>query len=432
MRAWPRSIRGRMLALSVVAGMVALVLAAMATTGILTRVVTDGIDRRLDAQIALLASSVAADGRIDAARLAAVRPALEAGPGWDWRIAGPGGVTASDTFLLAPDEGPVRHHDRPRTRRGRGPDGAPLHAREVMLAAGGGRVVLSAAAPRGIVERPIRDAVTPLLTLLALLIALLAVAAVVQVFYGLRPLRAIERAIVAVRDGRADAVPEDQPAELRPLAEELNALVRANGAALAAARQSAANLAHALKTPVAALALELRDDPPRAHLVDRIDATLRHHLARARDRVVGRRPDTDIAEAAGALAATLHKLSGGRVAIDTAIAPGLHAAIEPGDFDELLGNLLDNAVRHAAGRVNVRGQAIAGGVRLCVEDDGPGIAPDARERALAPGVRLDERGEGHGFGLAIVRELSELYGGRLELATGAAGGLLVTVILPRG
>ncbi|WP_374293483.1 sensor histidine kinase [Sphingomonas sp.] len=431
MRVWPRSIRGRMLALSVLAGGVALILAAIATTGILTRVVTEGIDRRLDAQIALLASSVTADGMIDASRLAVVRPALEAGPGWDWRIATPGGITASDRFMLAPDDAPAPRHDRARTRHGRRPGGAPIHAREVTLATGGGRVVLSAAAPRGIVERPIRDAVTPLLTLLGALIALLAVTAVIQVLYGLRPLRTIERAIAAVRDGRADAVPEDQPAELRPLAQELNALVRANGAALAAARQSAANLAHALKTPVAALALELRDDPPRARLVDRIDATLRHHLARARDRVVGRRPHTDIAEAAGALAATLRKLSGGRVAIDTVIAPGLDAAIEPSDFDELLGNLLDNAVRHAAGRVSVRAQAIAGGVRLCVEDDGPGIAPDARERALTPGVRLDERGDGHGFGLAIVRELSDLYGGRMDLATGAAGGLLVTVILPR-
>jgi signal transduction histidine kinase len=69
-------------------------------------------------------------------------------------------------------------------------------------------------------------------------------------------------------------------------------------------------------------------------------------------------------------------------------------------------------------------------VLLTVSDDGPGIPAGQRARATAPGIRLDERSDGHGFGLAIVRELAELHGGMLSLDDGPDGGLLARVSLP--
>jgi signal transduction histidine kinase len=80
--------------------------------------------------------------------------------------------------------------------------------------------------------------------------------------------------------------------------------------------------------------------------------------------------------------------------------------------------------------VSVRRQADARWFDLLVTDDGPGIPAAQRERVTQPGVRLDERGEGHGFGLAIVRELAELHGGRLTLAERQGGGLEAHVSLP--
>jgi signal transduction histidine kinase len=118
------------------------------------------------------------------------------------------------------------------------------------------------------------------------------------------------------------------------------------------------------------------------------------------------------------------------VTADLAIDPGLSVALDPQDLDELAGNLLDNAWRWAARRITVSAERDAQRVRLLITDDGPG-SPDAeRAAAMQPGRRLDESGDGHGFGLSIARELAELYGGALTLDAAEGGGLRVTVTLP--
>lgn len=96
----------------------------------------------------------------------------------------------------------------------------------------------------------------------------------------------------------------------------------------------------------------------------------------------------------------------------------------------MMGNLIENAVRHAGSAISIRGLQSERRVQIRVVDDGPGIPEGERGRAMAPGVRLDEQGEGNGFGLAIVRELAELYGGALSLGTVPGGGLAATVTLP--
>jgi signal transduction histidine kinase len=310
-------------------------------------------------------------------------------------------------------------------------DGSPAHARELTVMTASGSVVLRAVAPREVIERPIRDALLPLLFLLALLSVVLAAAGVAQVYFGLRPLRAFRDAVADIRWGRARQVPDDQPSELKPLAQELNAFARDNHAALAAARASAANLAHALKTPVATLALELRDEPERARQVARIDATIRHHLSRARGRVTDRQAHTLVAIAVADLVHTVARLTAER-AVQIDIVGNLHVsvAVDQRDFDEIVGNLLDNAVRHTRSQVIIRADCADGFLRLSIEDDGMGIPSTERARAAEPGVRLDERGAGHGFGLAIAGELSELYGGRLTLEQSHSGGLAAAVRLP--
>jgi signal transduction histidine kinase len=66
-----------------------------------------------------------------------------------------------------------------------------------------------------------------------------------------------------------------------------------------------------------------------------------------------------------------------------------------------------------------------------VDDDGTGLAPDLRERVLQRGVRADEAAPGTGFGLAIVRDLAELYGGSISLDDGPLGGVRAVLVLPR-
>ena len=448
----PRSLQGRMLLLSAVAILAALGIAGWAIAGVLERVVTEGIDRRLDAEIALMASVVDGDGRVDRAALAQRQGALDAGRDWLWRIEAPGGAIGStDRFVPRPDAarpgprlpgppGPPPPGAAPLPDGGpQGVDGtdasgARLHARRLVLTTRGGPVTLFAAAPRGVIARPLREALVPLLAALAILAGLLATATLVQLRLGLKPLARLRAQLAAIRAGEAERVDEDQPVELQGLAAELNALAADRAQALATARQSAANLAHALKTPVATLALRLRGDAEGAAQVERIDATIRHHLARARAGVVDTRASTAVRPAVDDLVQAIGRLHGDRgLAITADVRGDPVAAIEPQDFDELLGNLLDNAAQHARSMVQASASLDPADARrlvLTVTDDGPGIPEEERSRVTQAGVRLDERGEGHGFGLAIVRELASLHGGALTLDAREGGGLVAQVTLP--
>ncbi|PVE55968.1 ATP-binding protein [Arthrobacter sp. TPD3018] len=448
----PRSLQGRMLLLSAVAILAALGIAGWAIAGVLERVVTEGIDRRLDAEIALTASVVDGDGRVDRAALAQRQGALDAGRDWLWRIEAPGGAIGStDRFVPRPDAARPGPHlpgppgppppgaaplpdAGPQGVDGTDASGARLHARRLVLTTRSGPVTLFAAAPRGVIARPLREALVPLLAALAILAGLLATATLVQLRLGLKPLARLRAQLAAIRAGEAERVDEDQPVELRGLAAELNALAADRAQALATARQSAANLAHALKTPVATLALRLRADAEGAAQVERIDATIRHHLARARAGLVDTRASTAVRPAVADLVQAVSRLHGDRgLAITADVRGDPVAAIEPQDFDELLGNLLDNAAQHARSMVQVSTSLDPNDARrlvLTVTDDGPGIPEEERSRVTQAGVRLDERGEGHGFGLAIVRELASLHGGALTLEAREGGGLVARVTLP--
>lgn len=428
----PRSIHGRMLALSVATTLVALPVAGFSIGHVLERFVTRGVDQRLADRLQLLGAVVRADGSVDRALLA--RPGVEEafGRGARWTIVAPGGAFGSEMLPIAvpapprphpPGEGEGIPFD---TELG---DGTPVHGLIQIRQSSAGLVWLGVAVPRQEIEQPLRGAMLPLLATLAIVALVLAVATLVQLRLGLSPLRTLRERVAAVRAGAADDVPEDQPEELRPLAVELNALVRENAAALETARASAANLAHALKTPVATLALDLADDPRRAQ-VDRIDATIRHHLSRARGGMVDRRAATALKPAIEALVEVVRALHrGGGVTVAADIAD-VSVAVDAADLDELAGNLIDNAARHARSRVVVVAVRDGAMVRLSVTDDGPGIPTADRARATDPGVRLDERGDGHGFGLAIVRDLAALYGGRLALDAADGGGLVAAVTLP--
>ena len=436
-----------MLALSAIATLVALGIAGALIVGVLERMVTQGLDQRLDAELTLMASAVGRNG-VDRARLATLAGALDAGRGWRWRIDARSGSIGADDLAQAdiqprpemvgvperpdaPHPRPPLDDDRPRPIDSRDRSGQAVHERRLVIATDAGPVILTAAAPRDVVRRPVLAALTPLLATLAALGAVLAAAALAQIRLGLRPLRRLRGGVSAIRTGAADRLSTDQPEELLPLAEELNALLRDNDAALSTARATAANLAHALKTPVATLSLELRGDPRLAQ-VHRIDTTIRHHLARARSGAASMRVATPLRAPIHALGATIGQLRRDReIAIAIDVPEGLAVAMVATDFDELAGNLIDNAVRHARSRVRIAATDEGQVVRLQVADDGPGIPLADRERVTQPGIRLDERGDGHGFGLSIARELAELHGGTLTLDEAPGGGLMATAILPR-
>jgi signal transduction histidine kinase len=114
------------------------------------------------------------------------------------------------------------------------------------------------------------------------------------------------------------------------------------------------------------------------------------------------------------------------------IAGDLAVACEEQDFDEMAGNLLDNAFQWTRRKVDVHaGVKDGNSTVLSIEDDGPGFDLEQVPQVLQPGQRLDERAPGFGFGLSITRELAELYGGTLEFGKSPAGGVRVVVTLPK-
>ncbi|PZO72177.1 MAG: histidine kinase [Sphingomonas taxi] len=463
----PRSLFGRMLVIAGLSTGLALLFAGITIGNVLERFVMRGLDERLDAQVAVLARAVRPDATLDRTRAVDLPDFGVPGSDWSWQVEGPAGRFDSGTTLPLPpitppapkpappiDAAPLTPRPDPEgPPRPPGPGGREdhalhagdtrdrsgerLHSRTMDVTTPRGTVTITAIGPRRIVEEPLREAMIPLLGSLALLGVGLALATLLQLRFGLRPLRDLRTSLAAVRAGTERHVPDDQPGELQPLVTELNALIDQNAAGLAHARQHVANLAHGLKTPLAALSLKLAEagaDNDVREMVDQIDRRVRHHLGRARaDATGGARTRTPIAPAVDDLVAVLRRIHAERpITLDIAIPADLAVAIDPQDLDEMIGNLLDNAWRHARGAIAIGAEADGPLVSLSIADDGPGLGDTAIAQAMLPGRRLDEQGDGHGFGLSITRELVELNGGTITLGRSPElGGLLVRLVLPQ-
>lgn len=262
---------------------------------------------------------------------------------------------------------------------------------------------------------------------------------IIQVRIGLRPVFALQKEVAGLRSGRSDRVTGAYPEELAPLADELNALMAHNQEVVERQRTHVGNLAHALKTPVAVLMAEAeRSEGPLADLVARQTEVMRqqvdHHLRRARAaaRAQSQGERTETAPILDELSRTLEKVFHQKVRIDWDAEEGLALQGERHDFQEIIGNLMENACKWAKSRVDVSA-APAGERRILirVEDDGPGVPEAEYARILGRGARLDEAAPGTGLGLSIVEELVRAYGGELHLARSRLGGLMVELSLPR-
>lgn len=288
-----------------------------------------------------------------------------------------------------------------------------------------------------------------LLGSLAGLLALLCAAAVAQVAVGLAPLRALQRALAAIHEGRSHRLEGRFPDEVQPLIDDFNGVLDRNAEVVNRARTQAGNLAHAIKTPLAAMsqaaAAAMQRPQTAAELAplvqEQVAVARRHvdwHLARSRAAVAQGVPGarTALAPVINGLLRVMDKVHSARnLAIDCAdVEPDLVFAGEVQDLQEILGNLLDNAFKWAREEVRVlastHGSQGHNRLHIVIDDDGPGIEPSRRAAVMARGARLDETVPGSGLGLAIVNELVDLYGGSVTLGVAPSGGLRVEVELP--
>jgi signal transduction histidine kinase len=261
----------------------------------------------------------------------------------------------------------------------------------------------------------------------------------VQVRVGLIPLRRLRLALARIRDGKARKLDGTFPAEIAPLAAELNALIEHSAEVVARARTHVSNLAHFLKTPLTVISSEASANPgPFADTVTKQVGTMRrqvdHYLARARAAgavsAIGNR--TDVLPVLDDLARVLRRIHADRgVDIATECPDGLRFRGERQDLEEMAGNLMDNACKWARGRVRVSAARLSGTtLEIVVGDDGPGLSLEEISHIGERGERLDESVPGTGLGLAIVRDIARLYGGSLSLGRSFLGGFEARLVLP--
>jgi two-component system sensor histidine kinase PhoQ len=256
----------------------------------------------------------------------------------------------------------------------------------------------------------------------------------------LRPLRQIENEIGEIEQGQRAALSGQFPTELTGVARNMNLLIDSERARSDRYRKTLDNLAHSLKTPLAAMRALLNQDTGSAEAarlneqIERMDEIVRYQLrkpsaSQAQNLVLAR---VAIAPEVERLVAGLAKVYHDKApTIESEVAAGLTFRGDAGDFLEMAGNLLDNACKWCRSRVRISVTGSPGReIRVVVADDGPGIPQEAAETLLQRGTRLDENTPGHGIGLAVVKELAESFGGTLEIGRSDLGGAQFTVTIP--
>ncbi|MFN0091215.1 MAG: sensor histidine kinase [Acidimicrobiales bacterium] len=265
----------------------------------------------------------------------------------------------------------------------------------------------------------------------------------------LAPVEAIRTRVAAID---ADHLHERAPVpptgdEVARLALTMNAMLDRVETAVEAQRRFVADASHELRTPLARMRAELEVDlahPATADPARTLHSVLEEvtGLAQLVEELLAlARLDAVVAAASTRRRVDLAEVVAGETARPparsevtvTTIASPVEVRGDPGQLARAVRNVLDNALRHAAGRVAITVHARGDQAELTVADDGPGIPPAAREAVFERFTRLDQaRGGsgGAGLGLAIALGVARAHGGAIRIDTAELGGALVTLTLP--
>ncbi len=262
----------------------------------------------------------------------------------------------------------------------------------------------------------------------------------VQIVIGLGPLSHIQKSIAAIRDGATTRMNSDMPSEVAPLANEINNLLEAQENAIEKAKHRASDLAHGFKTPLTALRADIRRlrNNGEYDIANDLDATsmlmqrqIDRELTKARYRDRQMMTNVKILPVIDNIVATLTRTPDGerkRFQIDC--KSDLQIQIDVDDLADLLGNLVENALKHAANELRIKVYQTKQAVRFEIDDDGVGISNSKRNVAQKRGVRLDQSIAGTGLGLAIVKDILNAYNENLELSSSPMGGLRASFQFP--
>ncbi len=230
---------------------------------------------------------------------------------------------------------------------------------------------------------------------------------------------------------------ENYPTELQPLAQNLNQLLTREQTQRERYRNTLGDLAHSLKTPLAVLRQLVQGDStdraPFEEQIARMDQLIVYQLQRAvasGAHRVGQQSQA-LKPIAEKLVASFSKVYfDKRVQLTLNVADRCACRADEGDLYEVLGNLIDNACKACVGKVAVGAEQNERWLLIRVEDDGPGIAPEARSRILLRGQRADSYAPGQGIGLAVAVDILDSYGAELDIGASDLGGARFTIRWP--
>ena len=261
--------------------------------------------------------------------------------------------------------------------------------------------------------------------------------------FVLLPLKRLERQVREVEAGERVKLTGRYPSEIVGLADNLNTLIDTERRRLARYRNTLDDLAHSLKTPLAAMRTLLAEQRAKAaepaqealnRELERMDQRVSYQLRRARATGatgLGTEPVV-VAPIVEDLKQTLDKVyREKRVTCDVDVAPTAVFRGDPGDLTEILGNLLDNGYKYCKRRVRVTAHSTPERLVIAVGDDGRGMTAEEAATLFQRGKRADESVPGQGIGLAVVRETVELYRGTLDVGRSELGGAELRVELAR-
>lgn len=254
-------------------------------------------------------------------------------------------------------------------------------------------------------------------TWLFILIAVLLLIQIFWLIWTLKPLARFTQELNAVQSGEAQQLSQQYPNELNTVAKQLNALLSNEQQQRQRYRNALSDLAHSLKTPLAVIQSQQDLTASSMEQLTHINRTIDHQLKRAQS--AGNNAwhlGVKVGLVSDKLVRTLAKIypnidiQYARKASDNDTFHG-----DESDLTEMLGNLLDNACKAAQSQVRLSVYSQSKRLFIVIEDDGSGISSSQISLIQERGKRADTYEQGHGIGLAIVRDLIDNYEGELQI-----------------
>jgi len=260
---------------------------------------------------------------------------------------------------------------------------------------------------------------------------------------SLAPLRQIVVDLEFIHQGSSDRLKSQYTSELKDIASTLNRLIENERTHLIRYRNTLADLAHSLKTPLSVLtglyeqgSLSKEDittlKTQTLQMRQLVDYQLQKAAAKGHQTLSA---PLNLQPIVQQITNSLNKVYVTKqLTLLTDIDEDIKYSAEKGDMFELFGNLLDNAFKWANKTVRISiiktDDGTSSGVQITIEDDGPGIADEELSNVLKRGIRADETTKGHGIGLAVANELVSLYQGSFISSNSPLGGQQWTIFLP--